>query len=260
MQRPFLSLKAFGITLLAPALGLLALQGPTSAQNAAPTPPPRTVQVGVVQISREPLPPMFVRDMKDPENRVVPLPVARYRRGATLEVPIGDTVEIFTSKTGSSAPTDLEPLFSFKVPNDQERALLLLYVDTNGEPGHVMVDDSEAAHSAGMVRLINVSNQPITFVAGQQRREVPAGGEAKVTPQLDEDRRFEFLFRSFDGEGEVFTSNLRKLKLPKPETRLLILYTALPRMMPVDDQFKEDGSPMTQTVFVPTAYRLYDEI
>jgi len=219
-----------------------------------------TVHVSVVQISDQVLPPMYVLDPESPdEPRFLQLPVSKFARGEGLKIPIGEDARIYTGKFNNEGKPEMKPLFTFKPKPNQERALLLVYLNLDGTPGHLIVDDSAEVHPAGTLRVLNVSPETITFVAGDQRYEVPSGAARTVEPKLDDQRRFPFVYRGLNAKGEVFTSPIKELAFRKEDARILILYTALPQEIPTGAR-DADGEEITETIYAPIDFRLYDKI
>jgi len=205
------------------------------------------------------MPPMFLLGA---DEVFLPLSVGNFSRGASIEVPKGESLRVYTGSFDEEGEPSMKPLFEARVGTEQEKALVLLYHNPDGSIGHAIIDDSEAAHPRQSVRVLNVSPYPMTVVLGNERMEVPPEQQALAQPEADERGRFPFVYRSALAPGDVYTAPVKQLRFRNNNARLLILYTALKQAVEVDpeDPDREQYEVNEEPRYVPTAFRLYDQI
>jgi len=238
-------------------LWALAVAGSLPAQSPEEEIP--MIEVSVCKITEDEMPDMF---LLNEEKKFVPLPVGSFSRGTGLEVPRGESLVIYTGTFNDAEEPDMKPLFSVKTGQNQEQALVLLYHNFDGSIGHTIIDDSAEAHPARSVRVINVSPYPMTFIVGDERKNVPPNEQAVASPRLDENGRFPFVYRSVIENDQVYTAPVKNLTFRRDNSRLLILYTALKEVNQTDpdDPDKDQFQNVDRIEYVPTAFRIYDQI
>jgi len=236
------------------AFSLLAAAGSLGAQGAAEEIP--MIDLSVCNITSEEMPALYVMNELE---QFVPLPIGDFSRGTSIGVPKADSVVLYTGTFDEEGEPNMKPAITIPTAGIEDKALLLVYNNPDGSMGQTTIDDSETAHPANSVRVLNVSPYPMTFSAGTEPKEVAPRQQAIVNPQLDENRRFAFVYRSVLSDGEVYTSPIKKLSLRSENARLLVLYTALKKVTLAD---REDSNSEEADIieYEPTAYRLYDKI
>jgi hypothetical protein len=259
LNRIWLGLHAPGLVLL---IALLFAANPVHA-----APPPKEIPsfaLSAVRLGDFEIPPLFYLDVKlgadGKEVRTyVPLPVSSGSRGVPSKVSLVPPLRIYTGTFDAKGKPDVKPYLDIPAGSPGDRLLLVFYLDSQGRPQSRFLDDSEAVHPPGSVRVVNFGSDRIAFTVGGGNMMVAPGGEAKAAPVNKSDGRFPFVYFT-DTPGETpKPSPTKLLRFRWPGQRMLVLYTSMPVEVATGQQ-NPDGTNATTKGYEPIAYRLFDSI
>lgn len=224
----------------------------------AQTPPP-DFELSALRLGDVEVPPLYYAESsKGPDGKVAtvfhPLQIGDGARRGPQKIPLQPPVKLYTGDPQVAGGKGMKSWMEVPVRSAEDRLLLLVYLDSNGQPSHRFLDDSAAIHPAGSVRVVNCLNVPVAFSAGNGKVSVPPGAEAAAVPRRDPQGRFDFAFFP-DGSTQALP---KRLYFPGEAGRLLVVYSLFPDLLPTDGTL-QDGSQEMKRVLEPSARRLFDQ-
>ena len=229
------------------------------------SPPPKeipTFELAAIRLGDFEIPPLFYLDVKNGlDGKQVrtfqPLSAPNGSRGPVFKVSLVPPVKLFTSEVDTKGKPDMQPYLDIPATTPKDRLLVVFFLDKQGKPQRMVLDDSAAAHPAGSVRAVNLGTGRIAFSAGGANIIVPPGGEAKTLPVVKGDGRFPFiLFLEPPGE-KPYQSPTKMFRFRVPGSRLLVFHTILQVDLPTGER-RQDGTAITNKAYAPTTYPLAD--
>ena len=188
-----------------------------------------------------------------------PISIPNGSRSPVVKVSLVPPVKIYTGTFDAKGKPDMQPYLDIPANTPKDRLLVVFFLDKQGKPQRMVLDDSTAAHPVGSVRTVNLGTGRIAFSAGGANIIVPPGGEAKTLPVVKSDGRFPFiLFLEPPGE-KPYQSPTKLFRFRLPGSRLLVFHTILQVDLPTGER-RQDGTAITNKVYAPTTYPLADAI
>ncbi|WP_309398029.1 hypothetical protein [Cerasicoccus maritimus] len=136
------------------------------------------------------------------------------------------------------------------IPTDQDRATLFFYLDQNSKVQYRLLDDPAGYHSGGSLRILNLTNQDIACLVGQDQVRLGAYKD-EVKDVMNGKKRFTFAFALL--EPEPYKSPVKMFPMRSNRQRMLIVFSYQQRSV------KSEGGKM-ETILVPDATRMIDSV
>lgn len=230
-------------------------------------PPPKEIpafELSAIRLGDFEIPPLFYLDVKTgldgKDLRTYhPLSAPNGSRSPAFKVSLVPPVRIFTGTFDAKGKPDMQSYLGIPATTPKDRLLLVFFLDKQGKPQRMVLDDSAAAHPAGSVRTVNLGTGRVAFSAGGANRIVPPGGEAKTLPAVKSDGRFPFILFLEPPGDKPYQSPTKLFRFRLPGSRLLVFHTILQVDLPTGER-RPDGTEITNKVYVPTTYPLADTV
>lgn len=218
------------------------------ALHAAPmTPPPR--EVGALYLTNREPPPLFFMDA---EGKPQPFSIGMRGRGAPNKIPAGPSLRLLRhAKDPATGESTLQPAFEAPLPAGAAPVLLAFYHGSDGKITHRLIEDDPARHPPGSVRFLNLSGQEVACKLDDQGFLLqPHDGR---TVPVSNPAAFIYVYGARQPDGSIFQFPRNRLKFPRPDMRLLVLFATFP------DEIEETASTRRQILVVRDA-RIFDRV
>ncbi len=258
LTRNQINISSGGSTLLRLAI-ILSLAWSLSITGALAEAP--VVELSAASIRVKDLPPLFYLEVSQDaagreQRRFSPLDVSSCKRGALVSLPSQRPIQIYTKHSNTEGSNPMKPFLDVPANATATRLLLVFYLDEQGRTKTTFLDDSIDAHPPGTVRMVNFSSQRIAFTVGGEPILVPPDGDAVARRAADADNRFTFKYFAETKRGKTYESPEKNLAFPKPDSRILFLYSAAPKFSPTTDP---EESPAI-VGYSPVLQRMQDRV
>ena len=189
----------------------------------------------------------------------LPLGVTCGTRGSTSAISLVSPVKIYTGTFSAAGVPQMQPYLDVPVKTAKDRLLLVFHLDRDGRVLTTFLDDSETAHPAGSIRLVNFGTEQVAFSAGAAVTSIAPGGEGKAAPVVNADKIYPFVLYVGQSGQNPKPQPTALMRVSNPRDRVLILYTMIPADIPTG-QVDATGKAITKKGYTPIAYRIYDRI
>ncbi|MFH1499427.1 MAG: hypothetical protein ABII82_16580 [Verrucomicrobiota bacterium] len=235
MRQPTLTLLSLGLALIASTL---------HAQSRPPAPPPR--DISALALTDSPVPPLFYAKA---DGTHAPFQVGATQRGPANPVPATDTLRLFRQTQDTEGRPLMTPALEVALPAGTAPALLAFFHDPSGRVTYRLLDDAPAGHAPGTIRLVNLSADEILCKLDDQVVAVPPQDIAGTRVAVADASGFIFTYGARQPDGSIFKSPAKKLRLPRDDMRLLILFAT-------HRELRDDA----RQVLIVRDARLYDRV
>lgn len=199
---------------------LLVLFLPPSAR--AQKPPPLR-DVGALGLTDHTLPELFFQDASG-EPR--PFAIGQWSRGPVNRMPAGESLRLMRRvEDPATRETTLVTALELPMPRGENPLLLVCYQGENGKAVWRLIEDVPS-HAAGTVRLLNLSGRETVCKLEDKTLELESSAD-RVVPVANPGA-FTYVYGARQPDGTVFKCSPKRLRFPRPDMRLLILFASFP--------------------------------
>jgi hypothetical protein len=167
-----------------------------------------------------PMPALFFLDAK---GKPVPFNVGALQRGEPNLVPIiNNTLHLFTKSQGPKGEPLMTTVVETPLPEGTTPSLLAFFHDASGRVVSRLLTDDPTDQPAGSVRLVNLSADEILSKIDDTVLSLAPDKGSTLT--IANTSGFLYTYGARQPDGSIFKSPTKRLRLPKADMRLLILY------------------------------------
>ncbi|CAM3101683.1 hypothetical protein [Rariglobus hedericola] len=221
--------------------GILACPLPQEVHAAEP---PVLREICALTLGDTP-PPLFF----SVQGKYQPFLVGNIERGPANKVPVKDALILFRQAVDAEGKTAMMAMVSVPLPAAPGPLLLVFFYDQSGRTTYRLIEDASSLYAAGTVRLINLSSEPVYCKVKENILTLASQASSVGGSGLVDGKSFEFAYGVMQPDGMLFKSPVKRLRLPREDMRLLILFASRYE--------QRDGQPPLLTV---RDARIYDVV
>lgn len=186
-------------------------------------PPPVTREISAMFLTSNEPPPLFYMDAM---GKAKPFSVGMQGRGSVNRVPAGGSLRLVRQvEDPATKATTYQTVIESPLPPGEDPALLVFFHGPNGAITHRLIVDDPSVHPASSVRFLNLSGHEVACqLDGETVVLQPSDGR---TVQVSNPSAFVYVYGARQPDGSVFQFPPNRLKFPRNDMRLLVLFTTL---------------------------------
>jgi hypothetical protein len=205
------------------------------------------INVEVIELSGQKFPEFYY---DSPSGEHAPLPVGKSSRGRIFEWQRKSTFPIFKKITSPEDVESIVKVAEIAIPPGEGDLLILFYINAAGKLQNKVVARDAKKHVGSSARMINLTDQEIAFVLGEDTYRISENQEKIINLKVAANERFRFVFKLLDPNSEHTRSPIKTLRLLNPQMRFMSVFSY--KIVTSDDN--EDVSRTLE----PYAFRIYD--
>ncbi len=220
-----------------------------SLLHAAP-PIPITRDISALFLTSTEPPPLFYMNAS---GKPAPFAVGMQGRGPVNRVPVGETLRLMREvKDPATGATTYPPVLDLPLSARQTPALLVFFHGPNGAITHRLIEDDPSVHPANSVRFLNLSAHEVACKVDSDTLVLqPSDGR---TVRVANPSAFVYVYGARQPDGSIFKFPPNRLKFPRDDMRLLVLFSTLP------DQVEGGFGEGPRQILIVRDARIFDRV
>jgi hypothetical protein len=180
--------------------------------------------ISALSLTQSAVPPLF---FSSAPGKYAPFEVGHMQRGSVNQLPAETTLRLFReeSKDAQGKPV-MVPAIELPLPGGENPLLLAFFHETSGQVAWRLLQDDPERHTAGMVRIINLSAGEVYCKVDDSVLAIAPKDETSPPIAVKNTRGFTMTYGMRLADGTVYQSPVKKLQLPRDDMRLLVIFAS----------------------------------